>query len=147
MIEFICWVSILTLGNVLDWHTTYSAMQDLSREEMTKHEMNSLLAPIIHRKWLVLFIKLLFSCALIGYAAYLFFDGYDHGLWAIKFLSIMFLLVIGNNIYAKWADRHGKRTPGRFVMALLKTNNKGVAYLLLTCLDMGIAYGICLVIP
>jgi len=147
MVELVCWASVAMLGNILDWHTTNSAMRGVPPEEMAKHEMNPLAAPVIHRPGLMLLCKLLFGGIATAACVHAYRGGNDSGLWGLKFLSVVLLLAVGNNVYAKWADRHDKRTPGLFVMDALRIKNKGLVYLLFVGLFVGVAYAVCLVIP
>ena len=147
MIELVCWSCVATFSNVLDWYTTNSAMRGLPPEERVEHEMNPLLDHVVHRAGLVLLCKLLFGGIATAACVHAYLDGDLSGLRGLRFLSVVLLLAVGNNVYAKWAAGHGKRTPGLFVMDTLRIENKSLTYLLFVGLFMGIAYVICLVAP
>lgn len=139
VIGFVLWATLFMVCNVLDYYTTYSAMRGLPPQEMHKHELNCVLAPIIHRKKTVLALKLAVGIFVITFC-FVGKDGYS----GIKFAAIIFLIAVLNNVYAKWAESHCRRSPGRFIMEKFKLPSKDIAFLCLLGLYIGIAYGLSL---
>ena len=138
---FLLWATLFMGCNLLDYHTTYSAMKGVSPQEMKEHELNPIAAFIIHKNKLVLALKIIVGVAVITFC---FFRMDGDGYSGIKFVAIIFLMAVGNNLYAKWAEDHHKLSPGRFLMEKLKLPNKDVAFFCLLGIIIGIAYGLSL---
>jgi len=127
MASFIIWVGIFAFLSCLDVVTTYVGMRDLSPREMEDRELNPFMAKIISKRVLAWGTKITMVVIL---SAILLVFLRDCAVVLLQFISIATAIVVVNNVYATWAVRRQRLSPGQFFIRKLHIP-KPVAYFIL----------------